>query len=44
VPDEIWEEARRHYDERALAGLIIAIATINALAWARPAEPDDGFP
>ena len=29
VPDEIWEEAARHYDEQALAALIIAIATIN---------------
>jgi AhpD family alkylhydroperoxidase len=29
IPDEIWEEAKRHYDERALAGLILAIATIN---------------
>jgi AhpD family alkylhydroperoxidase len=29
VTDEIWEEAARHYDERALAALIIAIATIN---------------
>lgn len=29
VPDEIWDEAARHYDERALAALIIAIATIN---------------
>ena len=29
VPDEIWKEAARHYDERALAGLVIAIATIN---------------
>jgi AhpD family alkylhydroperoxidase len=29
VPDEIWEEATRHYDEPALASLIIAIATIN---------------
>jgi len=29
VPDEIWNEAARHYDERALAGLVIAIATIN---------------
>lgn len=29
VPDEIWEEAARHYDEPALAALIIAIATIN---------------
>ena len=30
VPDEIWDEAARHYDERGLAALIIAIATINA--------------
>ena len=29
VPDEIWQEAARHYDERALAGLIVAIATVN---------------
>ncbi len=29
VPDEIWNEAARHYDERALAALIIAISTVN---------------
>jgi AhpD family alkylhydroperoxidase len=29
VPDEIWKEAARHYDEPALAALIISIATIN---------------
>lgn len=29
VPDEIWEEAARHYDERALAGLILSIAMTN---------------
>jgi AhpD family alkylhydroperoxidase len=29
VPDEIWNEATRHYDERALSGLLLAIATIN---------------
>jgi len=29
VPDEIWEEAARHYDERALAGLVLDIAGIN---------------
>jgi alkylhydroperoxidase family enzyme len=29
VPDEIWEEAARHYDERALAGLLLAISLIN---------------
>lgn len=29
VPDEVWNEARRHYDDKALAGLTLAIATIN---------------
>jgi AhpD family alkylhydroperoxidase len=29
VPDEIWDEAARHYDEEALAGLVLAIASIN---------------
>jgi AhpD family alkylhydroperoxidase len=29
VPDAIWEEAARHYDERALAALILSIATTN---------------
>jgi AhpD family alkylhydroperoxidase len=29
VPDEIWAEAARHYDERALAALILMIATTN---------------
>jgi alkylhydroperoxidase family enzyme len=29
VPNEIWEEAARHYDETALAALIIQIALIN---------------
>lgn len=29
VPDDIWDEAARHFDEPALAALIIAIATIN---------------
>ena len=29
VPDDVWAEAARHYDERALAALAIAIATIN---------------
>ena len=29
VPDEVWNEAVRHYDEQALAALILAIATIN---------------
>ncbi|HEY7293721.1 MAG TPA: carboxymuconolactone decarboxylase family protein [Dehalococcoidia bacterium] len=29
VPDEIWEEAARHYDEPALAALVLSIATTN---------------
>jgi AhpD family alkylhydroperoxidase len=29
VPDEVWEEAARHYDEPTLAALIIEIALIN---------------
>ena len=29
VPDEIWDEAASHYDERELAGLVLAIAQIN---------------
>jgi AhpD family alkylhydroperoxidase len=29
VPDAIWAEASRHYDEKALAGLLLAIANIN---------------
>ena len=31
VPDEIWDEAARHYDERALAPALVAIAKINVL-------------
>jgi alkylhydroperoxidase family enzyme len=50
VPDEIWREATRHYDEPALAALILSIAVINvwnrlnvatrqvAGEWAKPAE------
>jgi AhpD family alkylhydroperoxidase len=30
VPDEIWDEAARHYDEQALASLVIGITAINA--------------
>ncbi len=29
VPNETWEEAARHYDEPALAALILSIATVN---------------
>jgi hypothetical protein len=29
VPDEIWDEAARHYYEVAFAALLIAIATIS---------------
>lgn len=30
VPDAVWEEAARHYDESQLAGLVLAVAAINA--------------
>ncbi|ETK32148.1 hypothetical protein MPTA5024_31265 [Microbispora sp. ATCC PTA-5024] len=30
VPDEIWDEAAKHYDDTTLAALVVAIATINA--------------
>ncbi len=30
VPDDVWNEAARHYDEPALAALVISIALINA--------------
>jgi AhpD family alkylhydroperoxidase len=30
IPDEVWQEAARHYDESQLAGLVVAIASINA--------------
>jgi AhpD family alkylhydroperoxidase len=29
VPDEIWNEAARHYDERGLAALLLEIALTN---------------
>lgn len=29
VPDAVWEEAARHYDERSLGALVLAIASIN---------------
>ena len=29
VSDEVWNEAARHYDEAALAALVISIAAIN---------------
>jgi AhpD family alkylhydroperoxidase len=29
VPDAIWDEAARHYDEKALAALLLAISVTN---------------
>jgi AhpD family alkylhydroperoxidase len=29
VPDEVWDEATRHYDEEGLSALLIAISSIN---------------
>ncbi|MER8699723.1 carboxymuconolactone decarboxylase family protein [Mesorhizobium sp. M0664] len=30
VPDAVWDKAARHYDEKALAALVVQIALINA--------------
>lgn len=30
VPDDVWHDAAKHYDEPALAALVMAIAAINA--------------
>jgi AhpD family alkylhydroperoxidase len=29
VPDAVWDEAARHYDQKALAGLLLTISAIN---------------
>ena len=29
VPDDVWDEAARHYDEKALAALVLSIGSIN---------------
>jgi AhpD family alkylhydroperoxidase len=29
VPDDVWREAQRHFDERGLAALLLSIATSN---------------
>ncbi len=29
VPDDIWDAAAKHYSERAIAGLVLTIASIN---------------
>jgi AhpD family alkylhydroperoxidase len=29
VPDHVWAEAAKHFDERALAGLVLSIAVTN---------------
>jgi AhpD family alkylhydroperoxidase len=29
VPDEVWAEAAGHFDEKAMSGLLLAIANIN---------------
>jgi AhpD family alkylhydroperoxidase len=45
VPDAVWEEAARHFDESALAALLLAIAKINV--WNRlnvaTRQPADGW-
>ena len=29
VPDDVWEEAARHYDEKQLGALVLSIAAVN---------------
>ena len=29
VPDAVWDEAARHYDEKELAALVLSIASVN---------------
>lgn len=29
VPDDVWQEAAKHFDEKALAGLLLALGGIN---------------
>jgi AhpD family alkylhydroperoxidase len=29
VPDEVWNEAARHFDEKQMAGLVLWVATTN---------------
>ncbi|MBC8140634.1 MAG: carboxymuconolactone decarboxylase family protein [Armatimonadetes bacterium] len=29
VPDAVWEEAKRHYDDVGIAGLLLSVATVN---------------
>lgn len=29
VPDDVWNEAAKHYDEKGLAALVLAVATVN---------------
>ena len=45
VPDAVWDEAARHFDEAALAALLLAIAKINV--WNRlnvaTRQPADGW-
>ncbi len=30
VPDDLWNEAAAHYDDRQLAALVMTVATVNA--------------
>jgi len=29
VPDDVWQEAARHYDERALGAIVLQISLVN---------------
>ena len=42
VPDSIWSDVAEHYDEQALAGLVLAIANINVWNRLNAATSPDG--
>jgi alkylhydroperoxidase family enzyme len=29
VPDQVWDEAAKHFDEKQMAGLVLWVATTN---------------
>jgi hypothetical protein len=41
VPDEVWDEAARHYDQQGLAALIIEIELINVFNRVQRRDPAD---
>lgn len=42
VPDDVWNEATKHFDEKQLGDLVLAIANVNI--WNRSTSPPGRFP